>query len=245
MEELAELLLALASTDRLTLFSTIAKERLRLTQLASKLSASTQETSRHLSRLQEARLIEKEPDGCFTLTSFGKPLKAILPSLKFLTEHSDYFLSHDLSALPIEFLQRIGELEHGEYAHGIGVVLSHTAHVFLDAKSYVWLASDNVMDLSTIGAKAASGDVQINIIVPVGSIAEASPVASALATKIEIRLIEKVHAGLAMNEKTAGVALPDSSGRIDFNSGFASSEPNFHKWCTDLFMFHWGKAKKI
>ena len=59
MGDLAKLLFAAASVDRLTLFSTIAKEKLRLTQLAGKLSASTQETSRHLSRLQEAELSRK------------------------------------------------------------------------------------------------------------------------------------------------------------------------------------------
>ena len=245
MEDFAELLLTLASADRLTLFCSIARERFRLTQLASKLSASTQETSRHLSRLQEVRLIEKQSDGRFTLTSFGKTVEAILPSLRFLTEHSDYFLSHDISALPIEFIQRIGELQHGEFAHGIGVVLSHTAHVLRDAKSYVWLASDNVMDLGTIGAEAASGDLHLNIIVPVGSIAGAPPLTAKLAAIVEVRLFEKVCAGLALNEKTAGVALPDLSGKIDFNSGFASSDPSFHKWCSDLFIFQWSKAKKI
>jgi predicted transcriptional regulator len=245
MEDLAELLFAVASVDRLTLFSTIAKERLRLTQLAGKLSASTQETSRHLSRLQEARIIEKESDGCFIPTSFGKALLALLPSLKFLTKHREYFLSHDISALPLEFLERIGELEQSEFAQGIGVVLSHTAQVFREAKRYVWLASDNVMDLSTLGGKAAGGDVLLRIIVPTASIGAAPPLSAELRTKVEVRLVEEVNAGLALNEKTAGVAFPDGTGKIDFNSGFASGDPKFHKWCTGLFMFHWNEAKGL
>jgi predicted transcriptional regulator len=245
MEDLAELLFAVASIDRLILFSTIDKERLRLTQLASKLSASTQETSRHLSRLQEARIIEKESDGCFIPTLLGRALIALLPSLKFLTKHREYFLSHDLSALPLEFLERIGELEEAEFAHGVGTVLSHTGQVFREAKRYVWLASDNVMDLSTLGAKAGSEDVQLRIIVPTGTIGEAPPLNSELRSKVEVRLVEKVHAGLALNEKTAGVTFPDLAGKIDFNSGFASGDPKFRKWCTDLFMFHWNIAKAL
>ncbi len=245
MEDLAKLLFAAASVDRLTLFSTIAKEKLRLTQLAGKLSASTQETSRHLSRLQEAGIIEKESDGCFILTSFGKSLLVALPSLRFLTGHKEYFMSHALSVLPLEFLERIGELEQSEFAHGIGVVLSHTAQVFREAKMYVWLASDNVMDLSTLGGKAASGDVLLRIIVPTESIRGAPPLSAELGTRVEVRVVEKVNAGLALNEKTAGVAFPDQTGAIDFNSGFASSDPNFHKWCTDLFMFHWNKAESV
>jgi predicted transcriptional regulator len=60
-----------------------------------------------------------------------------------------------------------------------------------------------------------------------------------------VRLVEKVYAGLALNEKSAGVALADLTGKIDFNSGFASGDPSFHKWCADLFMFHWNSAKKV
>jgi predicted transcriptional regulator len=244
MEDLAELLFGVASVDRLTLFFTIAKERLRLTQLASKLSASTQETSRHLSRLQEARIIEKGSDGCFILTSFGRALEALLPSLKFLTQHREYFLSHDLSTLPFEFRERIGELEQGEFALGVGVVLSHTAQVFREAERYVLLASDNVMDLATLGGNAASRDVLLRIVVPTASIVGA-PSLSEVRTKLEVRLVDKVYAGLALNEKTAGVTFANLTGKIDFNSGFGSGDPKFHKWCTDLFMFHWNEAKPL
>jgi predicted transcriptional regulator len=245
MEDLADLLFAVASVDRLTLFSEIAQERLRLTQLAAKLSASTQETSRHLSRLQEVRIVEKEADGCFNLTPYGKGLQVLLPPLRFLSQHREYFLSHDVSVLALEFLERIGELEQSEFAHGVGAVLSYTSQVFREAKSYVWLASDNVMDLSTLGGRATSEDLLLRIIIPATSIAGAPPLSTELRTKVEVRLVDKVSAGLALNEKTAGVALPDLTGTIDFNSGFGSSNPTFHKWCADLFMFHWSKAKKV
>ena len=123
--------------------------------------------------------------------------------------------------------------------------MSYTSQVLREAKSYVWLASDNVMDLSTLGGKAASGDVLLRIIVPAVSINGAAPLSAELRSKIELRLVDKVNAGLALNEKTAGVTLPDLTGTIDFNSGFGSGDSNFHKWCADLFMFQWGQAKKI
>jgi predicted transcriptional regulator len=244
---LAELLFAVASVDRLTLFSLIGKERLRLTQLASKLSASTQETSRHLSRLQEAKIIERVSDGCFILTQLGKTLRVLLPSLKFLTRHKEYFMSHDISALPLEFIERIGELEQGEFRHGIGEVLSHTADVFRGAEKYVWLCSDNVMDLTTLGGKCAGEDVLLRIIVPTASIDEIAPetLRAELGVKVELRVVDRVKAGLAMNERKAGVTFPDVTGKIDFNGGFGSVDPSFHKWSADLFMFHWNKAKSV
>ena len=242
MEELAELLFALASVDRLTLFSAIAKERLRLTQLAAKLSATTQETSRHLSRLQEAGIVEKGTDGCLLLTPFGRSLLVLLPSLEFLTGHRKYFLTHDISALPPEFLERIGELRECERAHGVGEVLAHTSRVFREARSYVWLISDNVMDLRSLGGADAAADFTVRAIVPAASINGASQNVE-LGKAVQLGLVDKVLAGLALNEKTAGVLFPDSSGKLDFDSGFASDDPRFHRWCEDLFMFHWNRAR--
>ncbi len=47
-----------------------------------------------------------------------------------------------------------------------------------------------------------------------------------------------------MNEKIAGVCIPDLKGKIDFNSGFRGmSDTEFHNWCRDLFEYYWSKSK--
>jgi hypothetical protein len=58
MERLAELLFIHASLDRLGLLSEIAIEKRRSSQLSAKLSATPQETSKHLTRLHNAKLIK-------------------------------------------------------------------------------------------------------------------------------------------------------------------------------------------
>lgn len=246
MDELVELLFVVASVDRLTLLYTIDKERLRLTQLASKLSASTQETSRHLSRLQDARIIGKESDGCFTLTPLGKSLLILFPSMRFLARHREYFLSHDISALPPEFVERIGELEQSNFRHGIGEILSHIADVIREAEEYVWLCSDNPMDLTNLAGKGSGENVPFRIVVPTARTGASVPgtPSTELGDNTELRLVDRVNAGIAMNEKRAGVTFPSLTGEIDFNSGFGSANPSFHKWCADLFMFHWNKTRK-
>jgi len=84
-----------------------------LSQLTAKLSATPQETSKHLMRLRNAKLIEKDSDGFFGLTAFGKIILNLVPSIKFLTQNREYFLSHDISSLPLEFIERLGELQEG------------------------------------------------------------------------------------------------------------------------------------
>jgi predicted transcriptional regulator len=79
LEELAELLFTLASVDRLTMISEIAIEKSRLNYLTAKLSATSQEASKHLMRLRDAKVIEKDSDGYFGLIAFGRVRLRIIP----------------------------------------------------------------------------------------------------------------------------------------------------------------------
>ena len=114
-DEIVKLLFDISSSDRLTLLFAVRKENLRLTQLAEKISATIQETSRHLGRLTDAKLIEKNSDSSYTVTSYGRLVLILLSSYNFLSKNKDYFLSHDISFLPQEFIERIGELSLYEY----------------------------------------------------------------------------------------------------------------------------------
>lgn len=65
--------------------------------------------------------------------------------------------------------------------------------------------------------------------------------------RIEYALIadsKDIKAGIVLNEKRAGVTFPDMTGKLDFNSGFRSNDPLFHKWCLDLFNSYWNKATR-
>ena len=103
-----ELFFVLSNGDRMKLLSEIKSQELRLTDLAERLSASVQETSKHLGRLVECKLIEKNSGGMYELTPFGKLTFGTLPSLEFVSQRRKYFLTHDISFLPQEMLLRIG-----------------------------------------------------------------------------------------------------------------------------------------
>jgi predicted transcriptional regulator len=254
MERLAELLFILASVDRLTLLSDIAVERSKLNQLTAKLAATSQETSKHLMRLRSAKLINKDSDGLFDLTTFGKIIVKLVPSIRFLTKNREYFLSHDISSLPLEFIERLGELQEGEYSGRVGLILAHTRGVVQDAEEYIWLMADHPIGegeyVSRSGKLESSCAVRWRIIVPAGSSIDWTRVRSDVGTqkgRIEYHLITDPHdikAGMALNEKTAGFTFPDTMGKLDFNSGFRSNNPIFRKWCQDLFVFHWNKKGK-
>ncbi len=254
MEHLAELLFILASMDRLTLLSEIGVEKRRLSQLTAKLSATPQETSKHLMRLRNAKLIEKDSDGFFGLTAFGKIMLNLLPSINFLMQNREYFLSHDISSLPREFIERIGELQEGEYAEKVGSILAHVQLVVQDAEEYIWLMADHPLGgeeyITGSGKLESSSTVTWRIIVPAGSNIDWPELQKTVGIhkgRIEYHLIEHpydINVGIALNEKIAGLTFPDVTGRLDFNSGFRSNDPVFRKWCQDLFVIHWNKKGK-
>ena len=251
MERLAELLFILASTDRLTLLSELHNAKLRSGHLTVKLSATPQETSKHLMRLRDANLIEKDSDGFFSLTVFGKIIVNLIPSFRFLAQNRDYFLSHDISSLPLEFIERLGEIQEGQHTDNVGSVIAHLQQVVQSAEEYIWLMADHRLGNQEYVTK--SGKLETNatmtwrVILPTGSNinwTEVRRTAGIHKDRIEYHLIEDsddIKIGIAMNEKIAGVVFPDTKGKIDFNGGFRSNNPLFHKWCKDLFVYHWNQ----
>jgi predicted transcriptional regulator len=84
----------ISSSDRLMLLFALRKEvNLRLSHLAQKINSTIQESSRHVRLLTEAKLVEKNSDGFYTLTSYGKLVLLLPSSFGFLSETRDYFLS--------------------------------------------------------------------------------------------------------------------------------------------------------
>jgi predicted transcriptional regulator len=254
LEHVAELLFILASIDRLTLLSEIAIEKRRLSQLTTKLSATPQETSKHLVRLRDAKLIEKDSDGFFSLAALGKIIVNLVPSFRFLTQNREYFLSHDISSLPLEFIERLGELQEGEHTDNVGSVIAHLQQVVQSAEEYIWLMADHRLGnqeyVTKSGKLESNSRIKWRVILPASSSinwTEVRRTAGIHKGRIEYNLIEDpidIKTGIAMNEKIAGVTFPDTMGKLDFNGGFRSDNPLFHKWCQDLFVSHWNKKGK-
>jgi predicted transcriptional regulator len=254
LEHLAELLFILASIDRLTLLSEIAIQNRRLSQLTTTLSATPQETSKHLTRLRDAKLIEKDSDGLFSLTAFGKIIVNLLPSIRFVTENREYFLSHDISSLPLEFIERLGELQEGQYGEKVGAILVHLQQVVQDAEDYIWMMADHPLGgqeyVTKSGKLENTSSVTWRVIIPADSNIDWTELRRTVGThkgRIEYHLIEDpndIKAGIALNEKIAGLTFPNTRGKLDFNSGFRSNNPIFRKWCQDLFEYHWSKPGK-
>ena len=220
----------------------------RLGDIAQRLDSSIQEASKHVARLREQNLVEKVPsNGYYALTTLGKLVIKLLPSIEFLSQNKEYLLTHNISSLPEEFIERIGELQEHQYNAKVGLVLSFTHQVIREADKYVWLMSDHsLIDVFDI-ERDRDRSLTWRIILPTGSKIDWQNLrsyAKDLHSRIEIGFSHEIIAGMALNEKIAGLLLPDLRGNLDFNSGFISSNLSFCKWCQDLYNYIWSELEK-
>jgi predicted transcriptional regulator len=203
-------------------------------------------------RLRNAELIEKDSDGFFGLTAFGRIIVKLLPSIRFVTENREYFLSHDTFSLPLEFIERLGELQENEYGDNVGAILVHLQQVVDDAEEYIWLMADHPLGRQEFVTKSGklenSRTVTWRVIIPAVSSIDWAELRRTVGThkgRVEYHLIEDaddIKVGIALNEKIAGLTFPNTTGKLEFNCGFRSSNnPLFLKWCQDLFILHWNK----
>lgn len=248
MERTGQLLALLASTDRRRLLSTIAEEPLRASQLAARLSLTVQETARQLTRLQAAGLVEKDGRSLLRPTSSGTLAISLLPSFDFLALHTEFVRSHDFSSLPPEFCSRIGELVHGEAGNELAEILEHFESVVDDARDHVWLMADQILMQDMVTHQVLAPDAVVwRILMPtrVARLEGIRDLPPEFRGKIEIGLVETVRVGLALNESLAGVVFPDRRGKLDFGAGLRGRDPDFRRWCTDLFQWYWSRARRL
>jgi predicted transcriptional regulator len=246
-QEISEVLFDLVNSDRLTLLSQINLHKERLMGLSKFLDSTPQECSRHLTRLSDAGFIKKDSEGFFEITSYGRAMLSMFPGIKFLAKYKDYFLSHDLTYLPHGFIARIGELADGQYASNVSLVLGDIVRVISEAKEYVWLMADQpILTGSSIDRSLLAKNMPTRLIADQAMPRESLvKLRSSLKEIFETGLISKVNFAMAINEEFAGICFPDLKGQVDFQSGFRGTDPEFHAWCTSLYLYFWEISKRI
>lgn len=243
-ETLSKLLFELANQDRLQILTEIQTKPMRLTQLSEKLALTVQETSRHLTRLSEAKLIVKNADGLYELVPYGSYVIKQLLGLDFLSAHRDYFAKHDLTGLPGEFMERIGELKGSGFIDDVMVAFSQAENLISQADEYIWIIGNQVL-MSTLPhlEAAIKRGAQFRLILPENLVPP--PGFKPLPTvpgKIERKTLGYVDFIMTLSEKQARVGFLSTDGKLD-PSAFEAKTVSAHKWCRDLYMHYWQIAQ--
>jgi predicted transcriptional regulator len=241
MEKLSNLLFELSNEDRLRILLELEEKAMRLTHLSDNLNLTVQETARHLMRLSNAKLIKRGVNGLHRLTPYGEHSITLLPGFEFLSKNREYFTTHTLSQLPLEFIIKIGDLKKCTFEDDVMKAFHNLENMIQNAQKYVWLLTNQVL-ISTqpLLEKAVKRGFKFRLILP----ENLTPPQGFKPTPVPklIRTTKKVEVTVAISEKGGGVSFPTSEGKIDYWA-FRLVDERAHKWCRDLFLHYWERAK--
>lgn len=248
-----DLLFNLASPVRLQQLNVMKKGKVRMTELARSTDATIQETSRHLARMKECGIIDKDVDGFYGLTGLGRILLSVLSSIAVLPVRRDFFLRHDLTILPPEFTERIGVLLGAEFDQKAGLVQRRYERMISEALEYLWIMGDSVTVSGERIGRLLSGRVSSlrilfptkGLATPIGPKEELENIRKHFHGRTEVRSRERTEVALVLNEKEARFIAPDLEGRLDYNVAYGGTNPRFHSWCCDLFDYYWNSSRRV
>lgn len=249
LENEASKFFELASDQRLNILFSLLTKKSKVSTMAKELDSTIQQVDKNFHRLTTAKMIAKDVDGYYHLTTFGETICTQIPSLVFISRNMKYFSEHYFGDIPKKFIMRIGALASGQYVKGFIKVLDNWKIIFKNANEYIYgIISEEALDhIEPIVDQVKKG-VKVNsifaefAIVPKGR----KELLEKLGFKkfVEKSLVERkmkkdVKALVVLNEKEACVMFPRLTGDSDISSLFYSSEPFFHEWCLDYFRYCW------
>jgi predicted transcriptional regulator len=256
MEKLCNLLFELSNEDRLIILLQLRQKPAKITHISKKLNFTVQETSRNISRLNEANLIRRRGDGSFELTAYGENTLDILPGFEFLSNHKEYFTTHTLSKLPHEFFCRIGDLIHCTYIDDVMLTFYEAEKMMDEAEEFLWLVSDQHLVSAIPHMKnALENGAKLRVLLPKdlpfpeGYFEQKCVEEYGMVEKqakregrVEERWIDRIDAAMGMSEKISGrVFFPTIESDFDYK-GFIVVDELSHRFCLDLFEYYWNRA---
>jgi len=235
-ERLDRLLYELASESRLAMLRVLQTENLKMQEIARRLDLTATEAFRQLERLSTAMLVQRQPEGSYALTEFGRIELHFASSMEFILKHKKYFLTHDLQGFPLQFLNRISEITHANLKTGLIESTFKSSQLIGEAQHHMWAVSPEPLPqpFEEIAKQIPKG-VEYKIL---------SPQLPAKFSNLENRTFSDCPAIFALTEKEAALCLRFLDGRVDY-AGFIGSDPTFLNWVKDLFLYYWEKGKRF
>ena len=148
-EKIAENFLELSSEQRLRIIFSLLEKKSNISNMAKELDATNPEVHRNFTRMLKAGLVEKDSDGNFYLSTYGKAICAQIPSIVFVLENGKYFENHDFGNIPVKFIHSIEELSESEHITGFVEVLEKWNQIHKNAENIL----NNKIEFALYAAK--------------------------------------------------------------------------------------------
>jgi predicted transcriptional regulator len=260
-ENTARTFFELGSAQRLAILYKIAEVKCNLARLSKDLGCTMPEVRRNIIRLTNTGMVDRESNGRFFLTTFGKTILEQIPTLDFLSRNKDYFSDHTFSALPLKFIRRIGSLTNSKLVSGLVTVDERLNDIYNRSQEYVYAMIPEVpIDLiESIVArlkKIENKNFRFSYILPAHATVpkRRKQLLETLGFEellkkgtVERKMVNSLLVGIVLNDEQGCVMFPrihrNNKIEIDMNSMFYGEDPDFHEWCLDYYRYIWHNAR--
>ncbi|MFX1515392.1 MAG: helix-turn-helix transcriptional regulator [Promethearchaeota archaeon] len=245
-----EFLTLFSSPIRVEILFLLRDQPLSLSELSEKLGqVSKSEVSRHLARLADKNLVEKEGFSSrnHTLTPFGRSILPLISPLNFINKNEKYFKRHSLTDLPLELIRRIDELKAAKMVNGAIKAIT-TIKESLDAtENELWAMYSSAPPFNN--EKICKAKL---IVKPDYYKTEVIPrknehqMPNLLRKNVEFRLIYQITVGMAiLDQKTAFISFPRRKEEsTDLKTLFVVTDPVGLQYVKDIWEYFWEQAKR-
>jgi len=227
---------------------------MRITDISKKLELTTQEISRHTSRLSDARLIYKDVAGLFHLTPYADLINTLLEEFLFVTKNRHYFMNHTVNIIRPNFIKTLSNLSESTLIDNTLEFLHLIDKLIKEANEKVWLIVDHypLTYLDSI-IKGLNRGVKFRIIelsevssgprMNLASLDEVNSIERTRNTELsEQRTLEEIGIFIFLSEEKCALAFPTKEQKFDYK-GFIASDERSIEWCLDLYTHYWNEAK--
>jgi predicted transcriptional regulator len=243
-DRIERLYFELASESRLSILKEISKQKGKMKEIAKQLDLTTTETFRQLQRLNDSLLIQKNPEGSYSITEYGLLILQFSASFEFIHSRRQYFSAHNVRRLPYQFVNRIGELSRTEFSPNIMDNINAAERITREAEKYMWGGGlEAPLNINATIQQGAAKGLKYRFLFPKRFIPKESTIPG-LAKAAEIRSIEDLPFNVVMSEKEAGISFQYADGRVDYVS-FLGKDPIFLGWVKEVFMYFWEKGSRL
>jgi predicted transcriptional regulator len=250
---LPQILFELSVAERYETVRFLALGEKRPSEISTKLGLSRPETSRHLSRLEKAGLIEKSANG-YKATMLGELAIQELGSMEFIIKQKDYFRGYMWEILPKSLLYRISVLQEAQFLTGVTNALRTLEKMISSSQQYFHVVVHEMpQPLIPPTLDGLAKGVRMKFILTQNSLnqvldffKENPQYDSSLLKRATVKIVDSLFACSGINESTATTGLINRADPHDhFATHYIGTSEDFRDWCREVFNMHEARAKPI
>ena len=248
-EDFYALLFEVSNEDRDRILCSLHEEKKRVTDISRELDLDYTEIRRHISRLHDIGLIQRDLDGTYHLTPYGETCLIYFKDLNFISSNREYFGTHSPVNIPLIFLKRLSELSKYQFVDNFMGFLIFIDEKIKEAKEFVSLfidqypliAVDSLLNAVERGVKVRiieqrdlSGptvEFEDKHILPFES---ENP-------DVMVKVYDRKDVYLFISDAGSAISFPNKDG-FDY-SGFTVTDKESGSWSEDLFNHYWENAQ--